>query len=247
MESLSPGKIRALQTTATSDGIFTILAMDHRDSLRVVLNPEQPDSVPAAELVALKLDVIREISPLASAVMVDPVYSAAQAVVSGALPGSVGFLCAVEAQGYLGNPREKQNTLLPGWSVEKAKRLGAGGIKLLILYHPDAGDVAVRQEELAQAVITDCARADIPLFLEPLIYPLEPGLPASSAEFAAQRRRLVVETARRLSALGPDILKLQFPLDAAHHPDPAMWRDACAELRPPPGTRLRPADPPRAR
>jgi tagatose 1,6-diphosphate aldolase len=101
---------------------------------------------------------------------------------------------------------------------------------LLVLYHPDAGEVTVRQEELVQAVITDCARVDIPLFLEPLIYPLDPGMSPKSIEFATQRRRLVVETARRLSALGPDILKLQFPLDAAHHPDRVMWAEACTEL-----------------
>ena len=68
------------------------------------------------------------------------------------------------------------------------------------------------------------------LFLEPLIYPLDPGMSPKSIEFARQRRRLVVETARRLSALDPDILKLQFPLDADHDPDPAMWGEACAEL-----------------
>lgn len=230
MQTLSPGKIRALQTTATPDGVFTVLAIDHRDSLRVLLNPQNPDAIPAATVTGLKLDIIRHIAPLASAVMLDPEYSAAQAIVTAALPGSVGFLCAAEAQGYLGDPQVKQNTLLPGWSVAKAKRLGAGGIKLLLLYHPEAGEVTTRQEELVQAVVADCAREEIPLFLEPLLYPLDPAMPPKSAEFAAQRRRMVVETARRLSALGPDILKLQFPLDAVHHPDPAMWADACTEL-----------------
>ena len=230
METLSPGKIRALQTTATPDGIFAILAIDHRDSLRILLDPQNPDAVAATTLTDLKLAVIKHIAPQASAVMVDPVYSAAQSIVSAALPGHVGFLCAAEAQGYLSNPHVKQNILLTGWSVAKAKRLGAGGIKLLLLYHPDAGKVTIQQEELVQAVIADCARSEIPLFLEPLIYPLESGMSPKSAEFAAQRRRIIVETASRLSALGPDILKLQFPLDATHHPDQAMWRDACAEL-----------------
>jgi len=37
----------------------------------------------------------------------------------------VGALAALEAQGYLGDPSARQTSLLDGWSVEKAKRLGA--------------------------------------------------------------------------------------------------------------------------
>ncbi len=230
MKSLSPGKIRALQTTSTRDGIFKILAIDHRDSMRVLIDPDNPAGVPAAQLTEIKLTVIRHIAPQATAVMLEPEYSAAQAIVAGDLPGHVGFLSALEDQGYLGDPYARQTTLLSGWSVAKAKRLGAGGIKLLIFYRPDAGEAAEKQEELVNAVIADCAREEIPLFLESLAYPLDSAVPVNSAEFAAQRRRIVVETARRLTALGPDILKLQFPVDAQRNPDQGLWRDACAEL-----------------
>ncbi len=227
---LSLGKMRGLQTTSTKNGIFNILAIDHRDSLRVVIDPDHPEAVPAAILTELKLAIIEQIAPHATAVMLEPEYSAAQAIAAGALPGHVGFLSALEEQGYLGDPYARQTTLLSGWSVAKAKRLGASGIKLLIFYHPDAGKATERQEALVKAVVADCAREEIPLFLEPLAYPLDPAVPVNSAEFAAQRRRVVVETARRLGALGPDVLKIQFPLDAKYDPDEGLWRDACAEL-----------------
>lgn len=227
MTILPPGKTRALQTTSTPQGIFNILAIDHRDSLRVLLNPDDPNGIPVTEVTELKLTVIEALASLATAVMLEPEYSAAQAIVSGALPGQVGFLAAVEAQGYFGS---RQNTLLSGWSVAKAKRLGAGGIKLLILYRPDAGEATTHQEELARAVIADCARHDIPLFLEPLAYPLDPAMPKTSPEYTHQRRQLVIETVRRLGALGPDILKIQFPIDANHSMDEGLWREACQEL-----------------
>ena len=230
MKTLSPGKIRALQTTSTQDGIFNILAIDHRDSLRVLLNPNHPQTIPAALLTELKLDIIEYIAPSATAVMLEPEYSAGQAIVANVLPGRVAFLSALEDQGYLGNPYARHTALLGGWSVAKAKRLGAGGIKLLIFYHPDAGEAAQRQEVLVTAVVSDCAREEIPLFLEPLAYPLDPALPLDSAEFAAQRRRIVVETAHRLGKLGPDVLKVQFPLDARYDSDEGLWREACAEL-----------------
>jgi tagatose-1,6-bisphosphate aldolase len=227
--ALSPGKIRGLTAASTDGGIFTILALDHRDSMRVVLRPDDPAAVAAAQITDVKLWLLRELGNEATAVMLDPEYSAAQAIVARALPGSVGFLAAVEAQGYLGDPNARQTSLLDGWSVEKAKRLGASGIKLLVLYRPDSR-IADAQDLMIRAVVADCARYDIPLFLEPLSYTIEPGLTVDDAEYAAKRRRIVIETVRRLGALGPEILKVQFPVDTRHEADRAVWADACAEL-----------------
>lgn len=223
---LSPGKIRGLTTTSTGQGIFTILAIDHRDSLRVVMAPDDPEGVSAGVLTEVKLSLVRSLGAEASGVMLDPEYGAAQAVASRALPGSVGFLAALEAQGYLGDPLARQTALLDDWSVEKAKRLGASGVKLLVLYRPDAGPVTDAQDELVADVIADCALHDVPLFLEPLPY----SLPADAAEPAEVRRTVVIETVGRLGALGPDVLKVQFPVDTGRELDRQVWRDACAEL-----------------
>ncbi|MGD8485592.1 MAG: tagatose 1,6-diphosphate aldolase [Chloroflexota bacterium] len=220
--ALGPGKARGLATASTAEGVFTILAIDHRDSLRVVLRPDDPQGVAPSAITALKLDLLRGLADRASAVMLEPEYSAAQAILTRSLPGSVGFLAAVEAQGYLGDPEATRTTLLEGWGVEKAKRLGASGIKLLVLYRPDSGPVAEAQEQTVDEVIADCARYDTPLFLEPLLYE-RPGI-------GDDRRALVVETVRRLGRLGPDILKVQFPLDIGLVDDRAVWREACAEL-----------------
>ncbi len=229
MSPLSPGKVRALATTASSDGIFTILAIDHRDALRAVLDPEDPAGIPAADITETKLWLLRELGREATAVMLDPEYSAAQAIGTLSLPGSVGFLAALEAQGYLGDPTARQTSLLDGWGVEKAKRLGASGVKLLVLYRPDV-EIADAQDRMIAAVVADCARYEMPLFLEPLAYATEPGLTTDDPAFAAKRRRIVVDSVRRLGALRPDVLKVQFPVDTRHEPDRTVWADACAEL-----------------
>ena len=219
---MTAGKARRIQSVADSRGVFKILAADHRDSMRVLVDPERPDDVPAKTLIDIKLAVVRGVGARASGVLLDPVYSAQQAIAEGALPGQVGFLCALEEQGYLGDPHARQTTLLTGWSVEKAARLGAAGIKLLIFYHPDAGEATERQDGLVSAVVAACSRYEIPLFLEPLGYALDGQ--------AYDRGRVVVETARRLSALGPDVLKLQFPVDGREETSPNVWRSRCAEL-----------------
>ncbi len=229
-DTLSPGRARSLQATSTSRGIFTILAIDHRDALRVMIQPDAPEAVPAAHLTAVKLVIVRQLAPYASAVLLDPIYGAAQAIASGALPGHVGWLCALEEQGYLGDPFARQTMLLQDWSVEKAKRLGAAGVKILLFYHPEAGQATEKQEQFVREVLAQCQRYDLPLFLEPISYSLDPNVKKDGAEFARRRRRIVVESARRLGALRPDVLKVEFPIDARFGSDQALWREACAEL-----------------
>lgn len=226
----TPGKVRGLATTSSPGGIFMVLALDHRDSMRTVIDPATPDQITAARLTEVKLGLLRELGATATAVMLDPEYSMAQAIASRALPGNVGFLAAVEAQGYLGDPTVLQTSLLDGWGVEKAKRLGANAIKLLVLYRPDAGEITDGQDEVIAEVVADCARYDIPLFLEPLAYAIEPGATTDSIEFARIRRRLAIDTVRRLGALGPDVLKVQFPVDTRFESNRSTWSEACREL-----------------
>ena len=191
---------------------------------------DQHAGVPAEQLTEVKLDLIRELGADATAVMLDPEYSVAQAIVTRAIPGAVGFLAAIENQGYLGDPTARQTSLLDGWGIEKAKRVGANAIKLLVLYRPDAGAVTEAQDRMIEAVVADCARYDIPLFLEPLAYTTDDGMTMDSKEFAAIRRGIVIETVRRLGAFGPDVLKVQFPVDTRHESDRKVWVDACTEL-----------------
>jgi tagatose 1,6-diphosphate aldolase len=66
---------------------------------------------------------------------------------------------------------------------------------------------------------------DLALFVEPLSFSLVEGERLTGEE----RRRVVVETARRMTALGADILKAEFPYDASVT-DAGRWREACAEL-----------------
>lgn len=227
-QPLGVGKVRALSQASSPDGIFTILAIDHRDALRAVLDPQDPAAITPSALTEVKLDLLRDLGAYATAVMLDPEYSVGQALASRALPGRTGFIAAAEAQGYLGDPTARRTSLLDGWSVAKAKRAGACGVKLLVLYRPDAGEVAEAQERIVAAVIADCAREELPLFLEPLFYgPVEEE---GSSPAAPSRRELVIESVRRLGALGPDVLKVPFPVDPVQQQDRTVWAEACAEL-----------------
>ena len=227
---LTVGKMRGLEATSRPGGVFAILAFDHRQSFVKLMNPQTPERVTYAEVVAAKSAVVSALAPYTSAVLLDPVYGAAQAIASGALPGQTGLLVALEETGYGGEATTRLSGLLPGWSVDKAKRMGADAIKFLVYYHPEAGEVAERQEALVAEVIQDCRRADLACFLEPVSYSLDPAHGKDSPEFAAGRPGLIAAIDRRLGALGPDVLKLEFPVDARYDPDEANWARACRAI-----------------
>ena len=224
--SLTIGKLRGLGQCATRRGAFSVLALDHRDNLRQLLRPDAPDSVPAGELVAFKQQVVGALARAASAVLLDPEFGAAQCIASGALPGNVGLLVSAEATGYTGDPGARQSRVLPGWSIAKTRRMGASAAKLLVYYHPDS-PTAPEIESLVREVAAECAAQDLPLFLEPLSYSLDP---ARKKLAPSEHRRVVIETARKLTPLGADVLKAEFPLDIASDPLESEWLKACSEI-----------------
>jgi tagatose-1,6-bisphosphate aldolase len=201
-----------------------MLALDQRGSLRKMIISEEPVSY--ARQAAIKEALIRVISPHASATLLDPEIGYPACVASDALSGQSGLLLAIEESGYEGDPTERRTRLLPDWSVEKTRLAGASGIKLLVYYHPDAPNAA-SQEELVTEVAAECRRWELPLFLEPLHYSLQAGVKTVAN---AERRRVVIETARRLVPLGVTVLKAEFPVDVKQTGDLAEWADACAEL-----------------
>jgi tagatose-1,6-bisphosphate aldolase len=156
--------------------------------------------------------------------LLDPEVSAAQAIAQRAVPNNVGLVVAVESTGYTGDATARQAQIIPGWSVEKARRMGASAVKLLVYYHPDS-KTASEIESFIEKIAEDCKKHDLVLMLEPLSYSLAENKKLSSEE----KRYVVLETAKRLTPLGADILKAEFPLDTAET-DQKIWAEACAEI-----------------
>jgi tagatose-1,6-bisphosphate aldolase len=225
MQMLSIGKRRGFQQCASARGTFTCLALDHRQNLRRAINPQDPHSVPDSALTSFKLEVATALGEPATAVLFDPEFSAAQAVNAGAIPKNAGLVVAVEATGYTGDPNARQSRILPGWSIAKAKRMGASMIKLLVYYHPDS-PTAAEIEAFTSQVAEECQKHDLGVMLEPLSYPLDPSIDKLESD---EKRYVVVETARRLTGLGVDLLKAEFPLDTRNK-DELVWAEACAEV-----------------
>jgi tagatose 1,6-diphosphate aldolase len=231
MNKLTIGKLRGMQELANRDGIFNICAMDHRRSMMRIMEREHvvEGGTSYEEMSQRKLELCTYLAPHTSAVLLDPIFGAAQCISHGALPKSTGLLVSLEASGYSGPAEFRMTELEEGWSVEKIKRMGASAVKLLIYYRPDLIELANKLMELVEAVGQECQKYDIPLVIEPLSYPLG-GEAKNLAQFATAKEQLVPRTTQHITALPIDMLKSEFPSDLRYNKDKAKLIDICQKL-----------------
>jgi tagatose 1,6-diphosphate aldolase len=227
--NISIGKLRGLQQLADSKGMMTMCAIDHRGALKRALNERDPAAVSYQHIVDFKLDLCQALGLCASAILLDPEYGAAQAIAEGLLPGSRGLLVSMEKTGYAGDSTARVTELLPGWSVKKAKKMGASAVKLLIYFRPDLKDIASKQLDLVARLADQCIEEDIPFLVEPVSYPVEAS-GAASKSFANTKPDLVIETARLITALPIDVLKAEFPADIRVEQDDGRLLKLCQQL-----------------
>lgn len=212
----SNGKRRGLEATSTAQHHFAILALDHIGSMAKMMQPDDPATVTLDQIAAAKFEVARRLHPLSSAVLLDPLIGYAAGGIRPDLWDGTGLLLGIEESDYSSPAAAPQ--IIDGWSVERAAAAGADAIKISFRFDPngDTGDV----ERFVRDVVAECERVDVPLFAEPLGVFRDPS----------DRRRVIVEGARRFSRLGVDVLKLEFPEDVSTVTDRRVWADACGEV-----------------
>ena len=221
--TLTPGRYRGLKSTSSAHHVFNILAFDQRGSYRKML----PTGSSVEDAVQIKQEVVVTLSDHVSAVLLDNTYGIPSAM---HMRGGCGLMLSLEESGYSGDSTYRKLIFDDAWTVGKIKLMGGTAVKLLAYYHPGSGALAEEIEEVIAGVIAECHRHDLPLFLEPMSYSLDASFSKESAAFAETRPQVVIETARRLSKLKPDVLKLEMPHDAAYHSDQDAWRAACEQV-----------------
>ncbi len=229
MKNLTVGKIRGLQQVANSDGILTMCAMDHRGSLRSMIDAEHPGEVDYEEMVERKLELCSSLAGHSSAVLLDPMFGAAQCASRGVLPRGTGLLVSIEATGYGGGKEHRVTELLSDWSVEKIKRMGASAVKILVYYRPNFEPLSSQQLDMVNVVARECMRYDLPFLVEPKSYPVGEEI-GSSPEFAKLKGEMVIKTARDMTALPIDVLKAEFPADLHYIKDKSEADELCRQL-----------------
>jgi tagatose-1,6-bisphosphate aldolase len=206
----------SLDQIADDAGKFAILAMDQRGTLRKMLEKAgQPTA--DHDMSDFKVDVIRALSPLASGVLTDVEYGVSAVRAAGALDSRVGLLISSERSPqptWNGEPRTEYSAAERGPSFVAEN--GGAALKFLVRWRPDRPatpdepDLAQEAVDAVTAAVADCREHGMPSVIEPLVT----KLPSEEPFSVEQRRQMVVRSAELLAALGPDLLKLEWPGDA---------------------------------
>ena len=206
----------SLDAIASPDGTFAVIAMDQRNTLRRMYASVGIDDPSIDELTAIKADVVQALAPAASAFLLDPTFGV-PALAQVQNTDGFGVLVAAEPESrgsWNGEPRASRD---PDQNATWVRDQGGSAVKFLIQVRADRPVVPGEPDLTAEAlgvigqVIEDCRAAGVPSVIENLVYPLageEPLTPARRAD-------AIIESARALDDLGPDLLKLEYPGDPA--------------------------------
>jgi tagatose 1,6-diphosphate aldolase len=222
-KGLTPGKLRGLQRISNPNGTLTMVAFDQNSSMIEMANKALKgkgiDREPTyEEIVDAKIDMMRQMAPASSGVLIDAYYGAWPAIATGAMPPEKGMLVRVEKSGSgknsAGGP---MGEIEPGWSVEKIKLMGADAVKLLAPFEPGEPVSAEHQFDLITHVFEECKKFDILFLLEPVAFPYN-GEKKSDAAYLDRKAETVIESARQISRFC-DVYKAEFPGTLGHESD----------------------------
>lgn len=211
---MTRGKFNGINACADSRGVIAALAVDHRGNLLQAIAQARGEhgQSTAKDMLAFKTAVTRVLTPLTSAILLDPEYGL-EAIASRA-PGT-GVLLAYEKSGYDFHTKGRLPDLLPLWSVRRLVEVGAQAIKILLFYNPsDKAYINSIKQAYIERIGAECTALDVPFFLEPLVYDDEIGDEKGLA-FAKRKPEYVARAMEEFShpRYGVDVLKVELPVN----------------------------------
>jgi sulfofructosephosphate aldolase len=195
----NPALPPALSALADETGVFTMLAIDQRESLRTMMSDRVAGrAVDDIELVRFKTAASELLTPLATAVLLDRSYGL-PAVAVARCPV---ILAADELIQLPGGP-VTSSRLDPAVTPGLVAEVGAAALKMLIAWTPDTRHAAV---ELTSEFMALCRAARVPGIVEGVVRPIDID------EWDDTRRNdAIVQAAGDLAASRPDLYKGEVP------------------------------------
>lgn len=205
-------KYAALEKMSDKNGVIAALAIDQRGSLKKMLAAAANKPANEEDIVEFKKAISSELTPYASAILLDPEYGLPASKVRAA--GS-GLLVSYEKTGYDATEPGRLPDLISVWSVRRLKEAGADSIKFLLYIDPDEDKSIIDQKEaFVERIGDECVAEDIPFFVELVTYDDSIG-DVKSAEYAKVKPHKVIEAMKEFSKpkYNIDVLKVEVPIN----------------------------------
>jgi sulfofructosephosphate aldolase len=180
-----------------------MVAVDQREALRGMFAAHQSDPVPDSQLTQFKVDVARELSPFASALLVDQEFGIDAIIDQKALVDTCGLIAAADL--LVGPPggAATDTAIDPDVDPLRMRDIGSVGLKFLVLWRNDESpDVRARLVEDFNQL---CKVSGLPSIIEIIVKP-----PMDSTKSFNREEELII-AAREAATWKPDLYKAEVP------------------------------------
>lgn len=209
--NLTTEKQAAMNRLSTETGKISALAIDQRGALKKMMNALGMDAT-AEQISEFKTLVSSELTPFASAILLDPEYGLPAA---NARDEQAGLLLAYEKTGYDATKPGRLPDLLEDWSALRLKIAQADAVKFLLYYDVDE-DPAINHVKhvFVERLGSECAGEDRPFYLELVSYDAT-ITDSNSIEYAKIKPHKVIEMMKEFSRPNykVDVLKVEVPVN----------------------------------
>ena len=192
-----------LTKLARTSGVLAMVAVDQREALRGMFAAHQSTPVPDSQLTQFKVDVARELSPYASALLVDQEFGIDAIIDQKALKNSCGLIAAADL--LVGPPggAATDTAIDPDVDPIRMRDIGSVGLKFLVLWRND--ESPDMRAQLVEDFNKLCRVSGLPSIIEIIVKP-----PTDSTKSFNREEELIV-AAKEAAAWKPDLYKAEVP------------------------------------
>lgn len=194
---------KPLTKLARPSGALAMVAVDQREALRGMFAVHQSDAVPDSQLTQFKVDVARELSPYASALLVDQEFGIDAIIDQKALQGGCGLIAAADLLVGPAGGAATDTAIDLAVDPIRMRDIGSVGLKFLILWRNDESpDVRAKLVENFNKL---CQVSGLPSIIEIIVKP-----PIDSSRRFNREEELII-AAREAASWKPDLYKAEVP------------------------------------
>ena len=194
---------KSLTQLARTSGALAMVAVDQREALRGMFAAHQSTPVLDSQLTQFKVDVARELSPYASALLVDQEFGIDAIIDQKVLKNSCGLIAAADL--LVGPPggAATDTAIDPDVDPIRMRDIGSVGLKFLILWRND--ESPDMRAQLVQDFNKLCHISGLPSIIEIIVKP-----PRDTTKRFNREEEIII-AAREAATWKPDLYKAEVP------------------------------------